>query len=91
MRLAQSGIFARRVKKLHRAEKRTLDRAIKKIAANPDVGAMKKGDLTGVRVYKFKHAKQQYLLAYRLEDAGKRLTLLALGSHENFYRDLKRP
>ena len=49
---------------------------------------MKKGDLAGVRVYKYKHNSQQRLLAYELKDDT--LVLLGHGSHENFYRDLKR-
>ena len=51
---------------------------------------MKTGDLAGVQVYKYKRKTQQYLLAYRVNPTGKILTLLALGSHENFYRDLKK-
>ena len=48
----------------------------------------KKGDLAGGFVYKFKCNGQLTLLAY-VYDPGTRLLLL-LGSHENFYRDLKR-
>ena len=50
---------------------------------------MKTGDLAGVQVYKYKRKTQQYLLAYQLNPTKEILTLLALGSHENFYRDLK--
>jgi hypothetical protein len=46
-----------------------------------------KGDLAGVFVYKFDCVNQQFLLAYQ-SNASKRV-LLALGPHENFYRDLK--
>ncbi len=48
----------------------------------------KKGDLLGVSVYKFKIQKQEMLLAYKWDP--KTRLLLALGVHENFYRDLKR-
>jgi len=34
--------------------------------------------------------KQLALLAYEYDDASDTLTLLAFGSHENFYRDLKK-
>ena len=51
----------------------------------------KAGDLSGVSVYKFKMVKQLTLLAYKYEDQAITLTLLALGAHENFYRDLKKP
>ena len=51
---------------------------------------MKVGDLAGIRVYKFKMVDQLTLLAYTFEDETVTLTLLVLGSHQNFYRDLKR-
>ena len=57
---------------------------------DPSLGEMKVGDLVGIRVYKFKMVKQLTLLAYTFEEDIITLTLLALGSHENFYRDLKK-
>ena len=88
MKIQQSDIFSRRVKKLHTAKK-SLDDAIKAIIDNPAIGQVKTGDLAGVLVYKYKHKTQQYLLAYQFTEDELVLTLLALGSHENFYRDLK--
>jgi len=90
MKVVQGGVFARTVKKLHKKEKSALDRAIKKIMSDPTIGALKVGDLAGVRVYKFKIAVQPYLLGYQYDEGEAVLMLLALGSHENFYRDLKR-
>jgi len=90
MIVKQSGIFSRRVKKLHPAEKQALDMAIKEIIKNPDIGELKVGDLAGVQVYKYKYKTQQNLLAYCFSEEERVLTLLALGSHENFYRDLKK-
>lgn len=52
------------------------------------LGEPKRGDLAGVYVYKFKSKYQLMLLAYE-HDPETRMPLL-LGSHENFYRDLKR-
>lgn len=63
------------------------------IAANPSSGEEKKGDLAGVFVYKFKINKQALLLAYRLEPdklKPQEIILLSLGSHKNFYSNLKR-
>jgi len=50
---------------------------------------LKKGDLNGIRVYKFHMVNKLALLAYEYNDVNDRLTLYAFGSHENFYRDLK--
>ena len=90
MRVQQSGLFSRRVKKLHADEKNSLDDAVKAIMDNPAIGQIKTGDLASVQVYKYKHKSKQFLLAYRFVKDELLLTLLALGSHENFYRDLKR-
>tara|TARA_R110002111_G_C6006607_1_gene374045 strand:+ start:11532 stop:11807 length:276 start_codon:yes stop_codon:yes gene_type:complete len=90
MIVKQSGIFSRRVKKLHLAEKQALDAAIKLVIKEPAIGELKIGDLAGVQVYKYKFKNQQNLIAYRFVEQQSELTLLALGSHENFYRDLKK-
>ena len=90
MKVIQSGVFFRTVKKLHKKEKMTVDRAVKKIIDDTSIGDMKKGALAGVRVCKFKVADRQYLLAYLYEKKPDCVTLLALGSHENFYRDLSK-
>lgn len=90
MRIEQSGISRRRVKKLHADEKKALDGAVRAVLDNPELGDLKIGDLAGVRVYKYKHKVQQYLLAYQVKDEGLILALIALGTHENFYRDSKK-
>jgi len=82
--------FERVVKKLHSNAKKDLDKAVKILEKNPKTGELKKGDLRGIRVYKFKMVHQIALLAYKYEETKKILMLLALGSHENFYRDLKK-
>jgi mRNA interferase RelE/StbE len=87
MRVIQSPSFARKVKKFHKDEKKSLDYHIKKILENPKIGEGKKGDLEGVLVYKFKLKTQQYLLAYRIKK--NTLELIMIGPHENYYRDLK--
>lgn len=84
----QAAAFARAYKKLHQNQKQDVDDAVALIVKNPDIGEPKRGDLAGVYVYKFKSQNQQMLLAYEY-DLKTRLLLL-LGSHENFYRDLKR-
>lgn len=89
MRLLVTPTFIRAIKKLHPQQKLELDAALKAICANPAIGDAKVGDLAGVRVHKFRLANQICLLAYRILDE-ESLKLLSVGSHENFYRDLKR-
>jgi mRNA-degrading endonuclease YafQ of YafQ-DinJ toxin-antitoxin module len=82
--------FERCIKKLHPNEVLLLNQAIKTIANNPLAGEAKKGDLVGVRVYKYHHIQQQLLLAYLIDNANDQIILMGHGSHENFYRDLKK-
>jgi len=86
----QTPSFKKAVKKLHKNQKMELDSAIKKLIENPLLGDQKKGDLIFLRVYKFKMLKQFTLLGYSYEDGAVTLELIALGSHENFYRDVKK-
>ncbi len=90
MKIVQTTTFSRAVKKLRKNQKKDLDKAVKAIINNPDIGGKKIGDLVGISVYKFRMSKQQTLLAYTYEEQTIMLTLLALGTHENFYRDLKK-
>jgi ParE-like toxin of type II bacterial toxin-antitoxin system len=57
---------------------------------NPELGERKKGDLDFLRVHKFKFSNQEVLLGYMYEEDNILLTLLKLGSHENFYRGIKK-
>ena len=90
MEVLQTTTFRKAVKKLHKNQKKDLDAAVRGIIDNPGIGDAKVGDLAGISVYKFKMIKQLTLLAYKYEDETVILTLLALGAHENFYRDLKK-
>ena len=86
----QTPTFKKAVKKLHKNQKEDLDEVIKQLMADPLLGEQKKGDLAFLRVYKFNMVKQLTLLGYSYEDGTVTLELMALGSHENFYRDLKK-
>lgn len=87
MKIYQSRLFEKKLKKMTKVEKEALDREVRNIAENPSIGEEKKGDLKGVFVHKFKLKTNLYLLAYR--KFGKDLELVMMGSHENYYRDLK--
>lgn len=84
----QTNLFSRSYKKLHFKQKAEVDQAVAAIVQDPTLGEAKKGDLAGVFVYKFKCNDQLTLLAYEYDP--KTRLLLLLGSHENFYRNLKR-
>ncbi len=88
--VVQTVTFQRHIKKPHKNQKEDLDNAIREILKDTNIGDMKKGDLTGVQVYKFRMVNQLTLLAYEFFEDRLQLHLLMLGSHENFYRDLKR-
>lgn len=90
MVILQTPTFSKQIKKLHSNQKADLDRAIQAVVNDPAIGNMKKGDLSGIQVYKFKMLNQLTLLAYEYTQKKVQLILLALGSHENFYRDLKK-
>ena len=87
MKIYQSRLFEKKVKKMSKGEKDALDREVRNIAENPNIGEEKKGDLRGVFVHKFKLKAILYLLSYR--KTGVDLELVMIGSHENYYRDLK--
>lgn len=87
MKVYQSALFARKVKKFTLNEKAGLDKEIKKIIDGNSAGEEKKGDLKGVFVSKFKIGTALYLLSYRIISDG--IELITVGPHENYYRDLK--
>ena len=86
----QTRRFARVYKKLNVNTVKDVDLAVATIAQKPEIGALKKGDLAQLRVYKFHSSGQLYLLGYTLEEEPRLIYLEAVGSHENFYRDIKR-
>lgn len=88
MNIVQSQYFKRTYKKLHPTQSKEVNAAIRHVLSDPSCGEQKKGDLAGVWVYKFRLQAKQFLLAYEFDK--ETLFLLALGVHENFYRDLKK-
>ena len=88
VQVLQSAAFARAYKKLHKNQKVDVDDAVAAVIKTPDIGEPKRGDLAGVYVHKFKSNSQLLVLAYEYDPESR--MLLLLGSHENFYRNLKR-
>ena len=67
-----------------------LDAAQAAILQDPHRGDRKKEQLRDVWVEKLKADHDQWLVAYEIDPKARTVTFLAIGQHENFYRDLKR-
>ena len=89
-KVLQTPTFKKATKKLKPNQKQDLDDAIKSLIEEPLLGQQKKGDLAYLRVFKFKMVNQLTLLGYSYVDGDVILELLNIGSHEKFYRDMKR-
>ncbi len=79
--------FKKFVKKQSRAFQLAIEDEVEGVRSSPDMGEAKKGDLSGARVHKFKFQRQEYLIAYKEE--GNTIIFYMIGTHENFYRELK--
>lgn len=92
--------FSQYVKKARKPLRLAIEDAVEEICASPDIGDAKLGDLVGIWVYKFKFQRQEYLIAYRPPSIERRrqgvevellmIDFYQVGSHENFYDELKR-
>ncbi|MDE2059146.1 MAG: type II toxin-antitoxin system RelE/ParE family toxin [candidate division NC10 bacterium] len=83
-------LFHRRKKKASRSLQEAIDAAVRMILTDPLIGTPKVGALKGVRVFKLIHEGLEYLVAYRSAVRERQIRFLAVGPHENFYRDLQR-
>ena len=86
--------FAQYVKKAHKPLQLAIEDAVELVCESPEIGELKVGDLAGIRVYKFRFYRQEYLVAYRPPVKDSPLEFLIIdfyqvGSHENFYKELK--
>jgi mRNA interferase RelE/StbE len=89
MELLLTPTFARQLKKLHKNQKTSLDKVMRQLAENPNLGDAKTADLDGIFVLKFMVNREKWSLAYR-QISDEILKLLLVGAHENFYRELKK-
>ena len=88
MKIRITNTFKKSAKKLMRNQIKVVEEAIDEIAKDLEIGELKKGDLAGIRVYKFRIHTQVMLLAYLYSK--EELVLFSLSTHENSYRDLKK-
>lgn len=82
--------FEKQFKKFYAKEQSAVRTELKRILADPALGELKKGALTGGSVHKFKVHNQLYLVAYEPVIKEKTIYLYAIGTHENFYKALER-
>ncbi len=80
--------FKKFVKKQSRPFQLAIEDEVANILNDPDIGEVKKGDLSGFKVCKFKFKGQQFLIAYLLQQNN--IIFYMIGTHENFYLRLKR-
>ena len=86
--------FAQYVKKAHKPLQLAIEDAVELVCETPVIGELKAGDPAGIRVYKFRFNRQEYLMAYRppRDDLPPEFLIIdfyQVGSHENFYDELK--
>ena len=102
MRTNHKRLFKNFVKKAHKPLQLAISDEVDEVCERPYDGEAKVGDLLGFYVWKFKFNRQEYLIAYRppskevvdtvsdLEIEFLVIDFYKVGSHENFYEDLKR-
>lgn len=86
--------FAQYVKKARRPLRLAIEDAVEIVCKTPEIGELKSGVLAGIRVYKFRFNRQEYLIAYRVSVKRMSVAFLCIdfyqvGTHENFYDELK--
>lgn len=85
----ESRRFAKALSKLSDAHLSIVEDEIDRIIKTPNIGERKKGDLSHLRVHKFKMDNQLALLGYSWIEEKIEIYLLQFGPHENFYQKLK--
>ncbi|ACZ75268.1 MULTISPECIES: type II toxin-antitoxin system RelE/ParE family toxin [Dickeya] len=86
----QTNRFEKALDKLPQQFRSVVEDEIDAIVENPELGELKKGDLSYLRVHKFKLNNQLTLLGYSWNQSQLIIHLLSLGSHENFYQQQKK-
>jgi len=88
LKIIASNHFLKFKKKSPKKLQLEIDSQVKNLIENPEIGELKKGDLKGIRIHKFTYGPQFLLLSYEFEKDD--LYLYTIGSHENFYKKLKK-
>ena len=88
MRISYKTPFKKFVKKQTRSFQLVIEDEVETVIKNPLAGEGKKGDLAGFKIHKFSYQGQKFLLSYVIQTG--ELIFFTIGSHENFYRELKK-
>lgn len=86
----ESSRFSKALDRLSEQQLMVVEDQIELIMTTPEMGELKKGDLSYLRVHKFQLNNQLALLGYSWIEQKIELYLLSLSSHENFYQEQKR-
>lgn len=73
------------IKKADLPLKEKIREEVLKIGENPKIGKPLTGKLKKLRSHYFRFVRTQYRIAYEVKD---NLIIVAIGTRENFYRDL---
>lgn len=71
-------------------KKKIIDAIYDKIAKDPYSFSSKSGDLSGYYTYSFNYQKTAYRIAYAINDNKLTILVILVGTHEGFYKLLKR-
>ena len=89
--LRYSAAATKYIKKIKNRElKSELKKAIDPIAHNPLIGEAKMGDLHGIFGYDVYYDSINYEIAYTILEKEVVITIIMVGTRENFYKELKR-
>ena len=88
MKALYKPLFRKCVKKQARPFQLSIEDEVEKIILSPEKGEHKTGDLKGFHVHKFYFRKKNCLIAYQFRET--EIVFYMVGTHENFYRDLKK-
>lgn len=85
----QTRRFQKILDKLPEDMRADVEDEVDRIIQDPVIGELKKGDLSFLRVHKFRLNNQLMLIGYSWVEEKLELYMLSLGSHENFYQEQK--
>lgn len=80
---------SRQLKKFDKLIRVKLINELEKIAENPYIGELLKGDLATIYSYHLKITGAEYRIAYQIKEQKIVVVIMQIGTRENFYEKLK--